>query len=147
MFTRPFVLSSRSHLSASSTCISKIQMLNDHSCTKRGRMVDLVVLYGGCSWFKPLACGFDPQARKLTYITWGKTLSKKVSPPAREGGGGGGSGAAAAELRNQRKTIHQHTFISLKSASPTPTMRIDKGRSDAFTRAFFVSWRSVITPS
>lgn len=39
------------------------------------------------------------------------------------------------------------TSISLKSAPPTPTIRMDSGRSDAFTIASFVSWRSVITPS
>lgn len=39
------------------------------------------------------------------------------------------------------------TSISLKSAPPTPMMRIDSGRSDAFTKASFVSCRSVTTPS
>jgi hypothetical protein len=35
----------------------------------------------------------------------------------------------------------------VKSALPTPTISIDKGRSDALTKAFMVSWRSVTTPS
>lgn len=43
--------------------------------------------------------------------------------------------------------VGPNTSISLKSAPPTPTIRIEKGRSDALTRASFVSWRSVTTPS
>lgn len=39
------------------------------------------------------------------------------------------------------------TCISLKSAPPTPTIRIDKGKSDALTKASLVSWKSLITPS
>lgn len=39
------------------------------------------------------------------------------------------------------------TSICLKSAPPTPTMRIESGRSDAFTKASIVSWRLVTTPS
>ena len=41
----------------------------------------------------------------------------------------------------------EYTSIWLKSAPPTPTIRMDRGRSDAITKASLVSWRSVRTPS
>lgn len=54
---------------------------------------------------------------------------------------------AIAETKQYVQQSNFSTSISLKSAPPTPTMRIDSGRSDAFTRASFVSCRSVMTPS
>jgi hypothetical protein len=44
-------------------------------------------------------------------------------------------------------TEEKHTSICVKSAPPTPTIRIDRGRSDALTKESLVSCISVITPS
>ena len=51
------------------------------------------------------------------------------------------------EVLNAKLRKQGYTSICLKSAPPTPTIRIDKGKSDALTKASFVSWRSVSTPS
>ena len=51
------------------------------------------------------------------------------------------------EKEMTRKKKQKHTSICLKSAVPTPTIRIERGRSDALTKASVVSWRSVRIPS
>lgn len=51
------------------------------------------------------------------------------------------------QYQEYNRKLGYNTSICLKSAAPTPTIRIERGRSDALTKASLVSWRSVTTPS